>query len=207
MSDILQVGTTLRGAGNFSGTVSGEGARYNVKGNITSDALAADGVRIKALNLTAQGNVDSKAYDLQGKVLADLLTAGDFQLNAFQLAGQVIGTGSDFRWVGDLRAALLIPAVETHRAAEPVSGNTLTDTLTDDATAHDHRSRIDLFGDAPGRRTAPSTTTGRGPPCGHLSTDLRDHGCHPPEQGTIAVPRCQTVTVGRRYRPAEHSHR
>ena len=105
ISDVLQSGTTLRGAGNFTGNVTGEGSRYNVQGNITSDALAADGIRVKALNLTAQGSGDSKTYDLQGKVLADLLTAGNFQLNAMQLAGQVMGTGTDFRWLGELRAA------------------------------------------------------------------------------------------------------
>ena len=76
ISDVLQSGTTLRGAGNFTGNVTGEGSRYNVQGNLTSDALAADGIRVKALNLTAQGSGDSKTYDLQGKVLADLLTAG-----------------------------------------------------------------------------------------------------------------------------------
>ena len=42
-SDILQVGTTLRGAGNFVGKISGEGERYQAEGSIRSDALAADG--------------------------------------------------------------------------------------------------------------------------------------------------------------------
>src|SRR5438445_751109 len=43
-SDILQAGTTLRGAGNFVGKIIGDGERYQVDGTITSDALAADGV-------------------------------------------------------------------------------------------------------------------------------------------------------------------
>jgi len=34
-----------------------------------------------------------------------LLAAGDFQLNSVQLVGKVMGTGSDFRWIGELRAA------------------------------------------------------------------------------------------------------
>src|SRR6266849_3470342 len=42
-SDILQAGMTLRGAGNFVGTVTGEGERYQAEGSIKSDALAADG--------------------------------------------------------------------------------------------------------------------------------------------------------------------
>src|ERR1041385_7687535 len=46
-SDILQPGTTLRGAGNFVGTVNGDGDHYTVDGSIKSDALAADGVRLQ----------------------------------------------------------------------------------------------------------------------------------------------------------------
>src|SRR6266851_5174248 len=55
-SDILQVGTTLRGAGNFVGTISGEGERYQAEGSIKSDALAADGVRLQGLNVNAKGS-------------------------------------------------------------------------------------------------------------------------------------------------------
>src|SRR5882672_12554444 len=55
-SDILQAGTTLRGAGYFAGTISGEGARYRAEGIIKSDALAADGVRLQGLNLNAKGS-------------------------------------------------------------------------------------------------------------------------------------------------------
>ncbi|HYN86656.1 MAG TPA: translocation/assembly module TamB domain-containing protein [Pyrinomonadaceae bacterium] len=104
-SDIFQPETTLRGTGAFAGTVSGEGDRYKVEGTITSDALAADGVRLKALNVSATGEGQGKTYEAQGRAVAELLTAGDFQLNSVQLAGGVMGTGTDFRWVGDLRAA------------------------------------------------------------------------------------------------------
>src|SRR4029079_678215 len=96
-SDILQPGTTLRGAGNFVGTISGEGDKYQLDGSIKSDALAADGVRLQGLNLTAKGSGQGKSYDLNGKAVAQLLTAGDFQLNMVQLTGGVMGTGSDFR--------------------------------------------------------------------------------------------------------------
>ncbi len=104
-SDILQPDTALRGAGNFAGTISGEGSRYTIDGEIKSDAMAADGVRVQALSLTAKGTGDGSAYDMQGRAVAELLTAGDSQLNAMQLAGSVVGTGTDFRWVGELRAA------------------------------------------------------------------------------------------------------
>ncbi|MFN2453573.1 MAG: hypothetical protein ABR577_05075, partial [Pyrinomonadaceae bacterium] len=104
-SDVLQTGATLRGAGNFVGTVTGEGTRYQVNGQIKSDALAADNIRLKALNLNAAASGDGASYQINGRAVAELLTAGDFQLNALQLAGNVMGTGTDFRWIGDLRAA------------------------------------------------------------------------------------------------------
>src|SRR5438477_12478937 len=123
-SDILQAGTTLRGAGNFAGTVTGEGERYQIDGSIKSDALAADGVRLQALNVTAKGAGEGSSYDFNGRAVAELLTAGDFQLNAVQLTGSVMGTGSDFRWVGELRAA-----------AEKSYGTTITGLILRDARA------------------------------------------------------------------------
>jgi translocation and assembly module TamB len=123
-SDILQVGTTLRGAGYFAGTISGEGARYQAEGSIKSDALAADGVRLQGLNVNAKGSGQGKSYDFNGRAVAQLLTAGDFQLNAVQLTGGVMGTGSDFRWIGDLRAA-----------AEKSYGTTIAGLILRDARA------------------------------------------------------------------------
>jgi len=104
LSDVLHASTTMRGVGQFAGKVSGEGDRYSVDGQITSDALAADGVRLQALNLTASGTGQGKSYDMNGRAVAQLLTAGDFQLNALQMAGHVMGTGTDFRWLGELRS-------------------------------------------------------------------------------------------------------
>ncbi len=123
-SDILQTGTTMRGAGNFVGTITGEGDRWRVDGGIKSDALAADGVRLQGLNLTAKGSGQGKSYDLNARAVAELLTAGDFQLNAVQITGGVMGTGSDFRWVGELRAA-----------AEKSYGTTITGLILRDARA------------------------------------------------------------------------
>lgn len=104
-SDILQTGATLRGAGRIKGTVSGEGARYQVDGEIKADGLAADNVRLQALTVTGRGGGEGKSYEINGRAVAELLTAGDFQLNAVQLTGNVMGTGTDFRWLGELRAA------------------------------------------------------------------------------------------------------
>src|SRR6266852_2104586 len=129
-SDILQTGTTLRGAGNLAGTVTGEGANYNVDGTIKSDALAADGVRLQGLNVTAKGSGDGKTYEANGRAVAQLLAAGDFILNSVQLTGRVMGTGSDFRWIGELRAA-----------AEKSYGTTITGLILRDVRA-EYRDKI-----------------------------------------------------------------
>jgi translocation and assembly module TamB len=124
LSDVMQPETTLRGTGNFSGTVTGQGENYKFEGAIKSDALAADGVRVQGLNVTAAATGQGKSYDVNGKAVADLLNAGDFQLSAVQLAGRVMGTGADFRWVGELRAA-----------AEKSYGTTIAGLILHDARA------------------------------------------------------------------------
>jgi len=124
LSDTLQSGTTLRGAGNFTGTVTGEGDQFKVNGQIQSDGLAADGLRLQGLNVSASGSVQGKSYEINGKAVADLLNAGDFQIDSLQLAGNVMGTGTNFRWVGELRAV-----------AERSYGTTLTGLILRDALA------------------------------------------------------------------------
>jgi translocation and assembly module TamB len=126
-SDVLQTGATLRGTGNFTGKVSGEGTRYQVEGQIQSDALAADNIRLKALNVNLSGSGDGKTYEANGRAVAELLTAGDFQLNTMQLMGKVMGTGTDFRWIGELRAA-----------AARTPGGTIAGLILSDATAELH---------------------------------------------------------------------
>lgn len=123
-SELLQTRTALRGVGNFVGVVTGDGDRYQVDGSIKSDALAADGVRLQGLNVSAKGSGQGKSYDFNGRAVAQLLTAGDFQLNAVQITGGVMGTGSDFRWLGELRAA-----------AEKSYGTTITGLILRDARA------------------------------------------------------------------------
>src|SRR5882762_1507519 len=124
LSDVLQSGATLRGTGNFAGVVSGRGDQYKVDGSIKSDSLAADGVRLQGLNVNANGTGQGKSYNLNGRAVASLLSAGDFQLNNVQLVGGVMGTGSDFRWLGELRAA-----------AERSYGTTITGLIMQDARA------------------------------------------------------------------------
>jgi translocation and assembly module TamB len=124
LSDVLQSGATLRGTGNFAGVVSGRGDQYKVDGSIKSDSLAADGVRLQGLNVTANGTGQGKSYNINGRAVASLLSAGEFQLNNVQLVGGVMGTGSDFRWIGELRAA-----------AERSYGTTITGLILQDARA------------------------------------------------------------------------
>jgi translocation and assembly module TamB len=104
-SSLLPVGRALRGTGAFEGDVSGTGETYKIEGTISSDALAADNIRLKALNVSGSGSGQGLNYEANGKAVAELLTAGDFEINWIQVLGQIRGTGSDFRWFGELRAA------------------------------------------------------------------------------------------------------
>src|SRR5712691_9710465 len=159
-SDILQAGMTLRGAGNFVGTVTGEGERYQIDGSIKSDALAADGVRLQALNVTAKGGGEGASYNFNGRAVAALLAAGDFQLNAVQLTGGVMGTGSDFRWLGELRAV-----------AEKSYGTTITGLILRDARA-EYRDGV-LTASAPQVTGTSLTTSTAKIRNGLQATDLR----------------------------------
>ncbi|HEV2913654.1 MAG TPA: translocation/assembly module TamB domain-containing protein [Pyrinomonadaceae bacterium] len=123
-SDLLQTDTALRGVGDLSGTISGKGSQYSFNGQVKSDALAADNIRLQALNATARVSGEGKTYNATGEVVAELLTAGDFQLNAVHLAGNVMGTGTDFSWIGDLRAA-----------AARTGGRTISGLILSDARA------------------------------------------------------------------------
>ena len=124
VSDTFETDPTLSGIGNFAGTVTGEGDQFTIQGGIKSEALAADGVRLRGLNVTANGKVNGKAYEINGKAVADLLSSGAFEIDALQLAGNVMGTGTNFKWVGELRAV-----------AEKGYGTTMTGLILRDARA------------------------------------------------------------------------
>ena len=124
LSETLQPGTSLHGAGNFVGTITGQGDQFKVDGEIKSDALAAEGMRLQGLNVSASSTVQGRSYEINGKAVADLLNAGDFQIDSLQLAGNVMGTGTNFRWIGELRAV-----------AERSYGTTLTGLILRDARA------------------------------------------------------------------------
>jgi translocation and assembly module TamB len=104
-SNIFPLGTTIRGVGNFTGKVTGGGEKYRIEGEIQSDALAATNIRLKALKANAAIDFEDSFYNANGKAIAELLTFEDFQIDFPQLVGNVRGTGTDFRWVGELQAA------------------------------------------------------------------------------------------------------
>ncbi|HEV8158491.1 MAG TPA: translocation/assembly module TamB domain-containing protein [Pyrinomonadaceae bacterium] len=131
-SNIFPLGTAIRGDGNFSGTVTGEGVKYLVEGEIKSDALAASNIRLKALTVNATVDGDGAMYNANGKAVAEMLTFEDFQIDFPQLVGNVRGTGTDFRWVGELQAA----------AAKTPSG-TIAGLFISDAVAEYKDSQLD----------------------------------------------------------------
>lgn len=104
-STIFPLGASLRGVGNFKGVVSGEGERYRVEGTVNSDAINADGIYLRALNVTATVEGTNSNYEANGRAVAELLTFEDFRIDFLRMTGNVRGSGTDFRWVGDLQAA------------------------------------------------------------------------------------------------------
>ncbi|HEX8289350.1 MAG TPA: translocation/assembly module TamB domain-containing protein [Pyrinomonadaceae bacterium] len=103
-STIFPLGTTLRGVGNFNGTVTGVGENYKVEGEIKSDALSADNIYLKGVNVAATVAGTNSMYEANGKAIAELLTFEDFRIEFPQLIGNVRGSGTDFKWVGELQA-------------------------------------------------------------------------------------------------------
>lgn len=104
-STVFPLGTPLRGIGNFKGTVSGEGENYKVNGEISSESLSASNIYLKGLNINASVDGKGSMYEANGKAIAQMLTFEDFKIDYPQIVGMIRGTGTDFRWVGELQAA------------------------------------------------------------------------------------------------------
>jgi translocation and assembly module TamB len=181
LSDVLQSGTTLRGAGNFAGTITGQGDQFKVNGEIKSDALAADGLRLQGLNVSANGSVQGRSYDINGKAVADLLNAGDFRIDTLQLTGQVMGTGTDFRWVGELRAV-----------AERSYGTTLTGLILRDARAEMNQGKLTA---SASQFTANGLTASGAKVNGVTAFDLRARRDNDVTTATIANVKAGTVSA------------
>lgn len=180
-SDILQTQTALRGTGNLTGTVYGEGSRYTFDGQVNSDALAADNIRLQALKANARVTGDGKNYEATGKAVADLLTAGDFQLNAVQVAGKVMGTGTDFSWVGDLRAA-----------AARNNGRTITGLILSDVRAE---SSGDTLNATVSRAAASGFSSADANAGGLSASDLRMRSENGVTTGSAASVQAGTITA------------
>lgn len=181
LSDVLRPGATLRGAGNFAGTITGEGDQFKVTGEIKSDALAADGVRLQGLNVSASGSGQGRSYQINGKAVADLLNAGDFQIDSLQIAGNVMGTGTDFRWIGELRAV-----------AERSYGTTMTGLILRDARAE--KSGGTLTASA-GQFTANSLAASGAKVNGITASDLRVKSENDVTVASVASVKAGTVSA------------
>lgn len=103
-SSIFPLGTAIRGVGNFKGNVTGEGETYKINGQIDSESIVVSGVYLKGVNVAATVQGTNSSYDVNGKAVAELLTFEDFRVEFPKLVGHVRGTGTDFRWVGELEA-------------------------------------------------------------------------------------------------------
>src|SRR5215212_8782414 len=181
LSDTLQTGTTLRGAGNFSGTITGEGDQFKLNGQMQSDALAADNLRLQGLNVSAAGSVQGKSYEINGKAVADLLNAGDFEIDSLQIAGNVMGTGTNFRWVGELRAV-----------AEKSYGTTLTGLILRDARAEMNEGVLNAHSS---QFSANSLSAGGARVNGITASNLQFKNENNVTTGTIANVKAGTVTA------------
>ena len=181
LSDVIHSGTTLRGAGNFAGTVTGQGDQFKVTGEIKSDALAADNLRLQGLNVTANGSVQGRTYEINGKAVADLLNAGNFRLDTLQIAGQVMGTGTDFRWVGELRAV-----------AERSYGTTLTGLILRDARAEMNQGKLTA---SASQFSANGLTTSGAKANGITASDLRARQENETTTATIANVKAGTISA------------
>ena len=104
-ASIFQPAAAIKGIGNFKGKVSGEGENYHVDGNVASESLTAEGVYLRGVNVNATIDGTNSSYTANGNAIAELLTFGDFRIQFPKIAGNVRGTGTDFRWVGELQAA------------------------------------------------------------------------------------------------------
>ncbi len=106
-SRVFPIGTAVSGTGSFRGKVTGEGEKYRIEGEIVSESLAAENIRLKALQVNASADGEGSLYRASGKAIAELLTFGEFRLDHPQLTGSIRGTGTDFKWVGALETAAL----------------------------------------------------------------------------------------------------
>jgi translocation and assembly module TamB len=104
IANTFELQTTLAGVSNFKGKISGSGENYRIEGNADSAALRAGGIYLKALDVAATVEGTNANYYANGKAVAEMLTFEDFKIDFPKMTGNVRGTGTDFRWFGELQA-------------------------------------------------------------------------------------------------------
>lgn len=105
ISNTFKTGASLRGVGNFRGRVTGAGENIKIDGEADAETLRADGIYLRGIGVNASGSVANGQYDATGKAVAELLTFDDVRIDFPRMSGNIRGTGTDFRWVGELQAA------------------------------------------------------------------------------------------------------
>ncbi|MGH9915497.1 MAG: hypothetical protein ACRD63_09455, partial [Pyrinomonadaceae bacterium] len=173
VGSLLQPGVALSGAGRISGTITGEGAKYGIDAQLDADSLAADNLRLQGVNFRVAGKGEEEKYLAQAQALVKMLNAGGFQINMVQLMGQMMGTGVDFRWLGELQAASVRGG-----------GVTITDLILHDSMME--------FKDGKLTATSKSVTSGNGEASG-----VKINGPHASEVSASVVEGKTNINISR----------
>ncbi|MFN2501446.1 MAG: translocation/assembly module TamB domain-containing protein [Pyrinomonadaceae bacterium] len=104
-SGLFAAGMPIVGVGNFHGQLTGQGESYKIVGEVNTESLRAGGISIKGMNVAATLHGNNSDYDANGTALARMLTFDDFRIDFLRMVGNVRGSGTDFRWLGELQAA------------------------------------------------------------------------------------------------------
>ncbi len=104
-ADIVAKGSALTGVATFNGRLTGEGETYKIDGTVGSGSLRAGGIYLKGTNITGTVAGTNINYEANGTAIAEMLTFEDFRVDLLKTIGNVRGTGTDFRWWGELQAA------------------------------------------------------------------------------------------------------
>ncbi len=98
----------LEGAVSFNGQVAGEGVDYSVKGEIRSDKLLAQGVRIEGLQLGLAGGGKKADYEARTELALRNLAVAGFQVNRWSLIGGIAGNGEELSWLANFQLQELL---------------------------------------------------------------------------------------------------
>ncbi len=98
----------LGGAVSFKGQVAGEGVDYRVNGEIRSDKLMAQGVRIEGLQLELTGRGKKADYEARTELAIRNLAVAGFQVNRWSLIGGIAGNGEELSWLANFRLQELL---------------------------------------------------------------------------------------------------